>query len=57
VYAQHASGNTLAHERIPERSTTEMFNTNKPSTRQDQGMTLVCAGTGKLERDILDMVK
>lgn len=59
VFAQDVRGNVFSRGRLPEETTTVMFNTNKPGQHKDGGLNLkmTCFSKGKLEREILDMAK
>ena len=58
AFAQHVNGNVFSRGRLPEETTTVTFNTNK-SGQQDigDGSKMTCFCKGKLERDILDMIR
>ena len=56
-FAEHASGNKQARGSLSEVTRSYIFNTNKPSREQSGEITIVCFGRGKLETDILNMVR
>ncbi|HKO52128.1 MAG TPA: hypothetical protein VJV79_30680 [Polyangiaceae bacterium] len=55
---EHFNGNIVRREPLPNESFSFIFNTNKPSTTVPEGgQSITCSGKGRLEIDILDMVK
>lgn len=57
-FAKHVSGNIQTRGRIPEDSTTFTFNTNSVAKHDaGSGVTVTCSSKGKLESDILDIIK
>jgi hypothetical protein len=57
AYAEHVNGNVFPQENLPERTHTVMFNTNQPGQGGSGGEMITCFSKGKLEKDILDLVK
>jgi hypothetical protein len=57
-FSEGAGGQTISLGPLPARTTVITFNTNKGTSQQiDQGNSISCFGTGKLEADILSMVR
>jgi hypothetical protein len=54
---QHAQGNIINRTHLPEQNQSHIFNTNKASTTTGGAVSVVCAGLGRLETDILKMVR
>ena len=54
--AANVAGNVVRRDAIPESNNSYIFSTNKPSVTELKD-DLTCAGTGRLESDILNMVK
>ena len=58
AFAQHVSGNVFYRGRIPEETTTIMFDTNKAGQKEiGGGLKITCFSKGKLENEILDMIR
>lgn len=58
AFAQHVSGNIFSQGRIPEETTTIIFNTNKAGQKEiGGGANMTCFSKGKLEKEILDMIR
>lgn len=58
AYAKHISGNVFPRGRLPEDTSTLMFNTNTVGTKEQPGYpALTCSSKGKLEADVLDIVR
>jgi len=55
--AEHANGNRVSRGRVSENTTTRIFNTNKPSSETSFGVTTVCHGNGKLETDVIKLIR
>ena len=56
-FVQHFNGNILARTPMPSEPNSLIFNTNKESTTNLGADTIVCAGRGKLENEILNMIR
>jgi len=56
-FAEHISGNRFARGTQPERNFSIIFSTNKPSQPSSDLDRTICFGKGKLEGDILNMVR
>lgn len=56
AYVQNLAGYTLRTTPIPNQTSSFIFNTNKPSTTSEGGISFVCAGNGRLESEILRMI-
>ncbi len=58
AYAKHVSGAIHPRGRVPEDSSVLTFNTNTVATREQSGFpSIVCFAKGKLEADVLSIVK
>jgi len=57
AFIEGVNSNIIRQDPLPERSTQIIFNTNATASSTDQNATITCFGTGKLELDILNMVK
>jgi hypothetical protein len=59
AFVEHVNGRIMRRDTLPDQSFSFMFNTNKASTTTppDGGQAITCSGRGRLETDILDMVK
>lgn len=55
--AQHVSGNVQLRGGPREDTPSYIFNTNKPVVQDIAGTKLVCAGTGRLESEVLKFVR
>lgn len=58
AFAEHISGNVFSRGRMQDENFTYTFNTNRPGKNESGGgESVTCFSKGKLEEEILDMVK
>ncbi len=61
IFAQNVAGKIISVNRLPEETSTAMFNTNQPGSFRSHGPAgdemIMCGSKGKLEAEILGMIK